>query len=155
MAITTEGWFVDTQVKIATNAIALNLGDTTPGMFKFALFLDTITPNFSQANPAYGSAPFNSGEASGAGYTAEGIALSGVVYEEHPSAAGWVRWDFNNLSWAGSTITGAKAGLIHVPSLSYRAVLLRTFGQAYSTNDGTFGINLPSDGVAKSRVITA
>lgn len=149
MAITKDLWFVDTTVKAYTNVIALNLGDASAGAFKFALFQDSVTPDASQSNPAYGSSPFNAGEALGTGYTAGGLALTSVVFQEHPSAAGTIRWDFDNLSWASSTIPNAKAGLIYVPGLSNRAVLLRTFGQEYSSQDGTFAVNLHPDGVAK------
>lgn len=149
MAITRDLWFVDTTVKAYTNVIALNLGDSSAGAFKLALFQDSVTPDASQANPAYGSSPFNAGEALGTGYTAGGLALTSVVFQEHPSSAGTIRWDFDNLSWAASTIPNAKGALIYVPGLSSRAVLLRTFGNAYSSQDGTFTINIHSDGVAK------
>lgn len=153
MSITRDLWFADTQVKALTNAIALNLGDAGAGVFKLALFQDSITPDASQVNPAYGSAPFNAGEVSGAGYTAGGLALTSVLFEEHPSAAGWMRWKFANLSWASSTIPSAKGALIYAPGLSSRAILLRTFGQVYSSQDGTFSLNFHTDGVAKLNLL--
>lgn len=149
MAITRDLWFVDTTIKAYTNVIALNLGDATAGAFKLALFQDSITPDASQSNPAYGSSPFASGEALGTGYTAGGLALTSVVFQEHPSSAGTIRWDFDNLSWAASTIPLAKGALIYATGLANRAVLLRTFGQEYSSQDGTFAVNLHTDGVAK------
>lgn len=149
MAITKDLWFVDTQVKMFTDAIALNLGSVSAGAFKLALFQDSITPDASQTNPAYGSSPFNAGEALGTGYTAGGLALTSVVFQEHPSSAGTIRWDFDNLSWAASTIPNAKGALIYATALSNRAILLRNFGQQYSSQDGTFTINIHSDGVAK------
>lgn len=153
MAITRDLLFVDTQIKGLTNAIALNLGDTTAGAFKIALFQDSVTPDASQTNPAYGSSPFSSGEVSGAGYTAGGVALTNVVFEEHPSAAGYMRWDFDNVSWASSTITNAKGGLFYVTGLSNRAVLFRSFIQEYSSQDGTFSVNIHADGVIKLNVV--
>lgn len=153
MAITRDNLFVDTQVKALKNVIALNLGDTTAGAFKAALFQDSVTPDASQANPAYGSSPFSSGEVSGAGYTAGGLALTNVVFEEHPSSAGYMRWDFDNLSWASSTITDAKGALFYVPGLSNRAVLFRSFIQTYSSQDGTFSVNIHTDGVMKLNVV--
>lgn len=149
MAITRDLWFVDTTVKIYTNAVALNLGDSTAGAFKMALFQDSVTPDASQENPAYGSAPFNAGEALGTGYTAGGLALTNVVFEEHPSSPGTVRWDFDSVSWSASTIPNAKCALIYAPGVSSRAILLRTFGQEYSSQDGTFTVNLHTDGIAK------
>lgn len=149
MAIANDLWFVDTTVKAYTNAIALNLGDATAGAFKLALFQDGVVPDASQTNPAYGTAPWNANEALGAGYTAGGLALTSVVFQEHPSQAGFIRWDFDNLSWPSSTIPNAKGALIYVPGLSNRAVLLRNFGQQYSSQDGTFAVNIHPDGVAK------
>ncbi|MFD1940527.1 hypothetical protein ACFSKW_54640 [Nonomuraea mangrovi] len=149
MAITRDLWFVDTQVKALTNQIALNLGDATAGAFKFALFQDSVTPDASQTNPAYGSSPFSSGEVSGAGYTAGGLALTSILFEEHPSQAGFMRWKCANVSWSSSTIPAAKGGLIYVPGLSNRAVLFRSFIQEYSSQDGTFTVNFHVDGVAK------
>ncbi|MEU6710012.1 hypothetical protein ABZ897_00920 [Nonomuraea sp. NPDC046802] len=153
MAITRDLLFVDTQVKALTNVIALNLGDTTPGAFKIALFQDSVTPDASQANPAYGSSPFSSGEVAGAGYTAGGLALTSVVFEELSGSPGWMRWDFDNISWPSSTITNAKGGLFYVPGLSSRAVLFRSFIQEYSSQDGTFSVNIHTDGVAKLNVV--
>ncbi|MBN6054509.1 hypothetical protein JYK22_21385, partial [Nonomuraea sp. RK-328] len=149
VAITRDLWFVDTTVKIYTNAVALDLGDSTAGAFKLALFQDSITPDASQADPAYGSSPFNAGEVSGTGYSTGGLALTSVVFEEHPSSPGTIRWDFDNVSWSASTIPSAKGALIYAPGLANRAILLRTFGQEYSSQDGTFSINLHTDGIAK------
>lgn len=151
MAITQDGWFVDTFVKAFNNDIALDLGDAGAGAFKLALFLDGLTVDFSQSNPAYGSSPFGANEASGTGYTAGGVALTGLAFNE--LSAGVVRWDFANVSWSSSTITDAKGGLIYATGLSNRAVLFRNFGAEYGTNDGTFSINLHADGIAKSLVV--
>ncbi|MFC6080910.1 hypothetical protein [Sphaerisporangium aureirubrum] len=153
MSITRDGWFIDTYVKWAKQTIALNLGNASAGYFMVAMFDDTITPNFAQTSPAYNSAPFNDGQVEGAGYDAGGQALTAVAFEPHPTAD-WVRWICDPLAWTGSTITGAKGALIYVPSLSNVAVLLRNFGQAYSTNDGTFGLNPhPTDGLGRSRIV--
>lgn len=150
MAIVKDLWFVDTQVKALTSAIALNLGDAGAGAFKAALFTNSITtPDGSQTNPAYGSAPFNASEVSGTGYTAGGTALTDVVFEELSGSPGYMRWDFSNVQWTGSTITSARGLLIYATALSNRAVLLRNLLSDYSTNDGAFTINVHSDGVAK------
>lgn len=155
MAITSDSWFVDTFVKALNNDIALDLGDATAGAFKVALFTNSVTPDFSQSNPAYGSSPWNANEVSGAGYTAGGLALTSVVFEELSGSPRTVRWDFDNFSWAASTITNARGALFYVTGLSNRAVLLRNFGQDYSTEDGTFAVNLHPDGIAKSLLASA
>ncbi|MET8985822.1 hypothetical protein ABZW49_10275 [Nonomuraea wenchangensis] len=146
MALTQDAWFNDTMVQALSNAIALNLADTTPGAFKGALYLETASPNFSQASPTYGTSPLNSGEASGPGYTAGGANLTVTSFAELASAANKIGWKFSPVSWTESTISAAGL-LIYVPSLSNRAVLLRWFGQEYDTADGTFSITPASDGV--------
>lgn len=146
MALTQDGWFNDTMVKALSNAIALNLADTTPGTFKGALFEVSASPSFSQADPAYGTDPLDTGESSGPGYTAGGEDLTVTAFAELSGAANKIGWDFADVQWTESTID-AGGLLIYVPSLSSRAVLLRYFGQEYSTADGTFSIATHSDGI--------
>jgi hypothetical protein len=146
VALTQDGWFNDTMVKALSNTIALNLADTTPGTFKGALYEETATPNFSQVNPAYGTAPLNADESSGPGYTAGGSNLTVVSFAELASAANKLGWKLNAIEWTESTIDAAGL-LIYVPALSNRAVLMRYFGQEYSTADGTFSVTFATDGV--------
>ena len=146
MALSQDGWFNDTMIKALSNDIALDLSDTTPGAFKGALFEVSASPNFSQANPAYGTAPLDSGESSGPGYTAGGEDLTVDSFAELAGAANKLGWKFDPVEWTESTIDAAGL-LIYVPSLSNRAVLLRFFGQTYSTADGTFSITNHADGI--------
>lgn len=146
MAITQDGWFNDTLVKALSNTIALDLSTTTPGAFKGALFQDAVVPNFSQTNPAYGSSPWNVSEASGPGYTAGGLSMTAVSLGEVSGTANKVGWKLGDISWTGATIEAAGL-LIYVPGLSSRAVLLRFFGQSYSSQDGVYSLSFASDGV--------
>jgi hypothetical protein len=146
VAITQDGWFNDTMVKALSNTIALNLADTTPGAFKGALFEESASPNFSQTDPAYGTAPLDSDESSGPGYTAGGEDLTVTSFAELAGATNKIGWRFEPVEWTESTIDAAGL-LIYVPSLSNRAVLLRSLGQTYSTADGTFSISFHADGV--------
>ncbi|SET48053.1 hypothetical protein [Nonomuraea wenchangensis] len=146
MALTQDGWFNSTMVAALSNTIALNLADTTPGAFKGALYEESASPNFSQANPAYGTSPLNSGESSGPGYTAGGADLTVVSFAELGSAANKIGWKLGSVTWTESTIDAAGI-LIYVPSLSSRAVLMRFFGQTYSTADGSYTLSWHSDGV--------
>lgn len=145
MALSQDGWFNDTMVKALSNTIALNLADTTPGTYKGALFQTALTPNFSQTNPAYGSSPYNANETSGPGYSAGGSNLTVTSFAELGTAANKLGWKFSAISWTESTIS-AEALLIYVPGLSSRAVLLRWFGQTYTTADGTLSITFATDG---------
>ncbi|HEY9369313.1 hypothetical protein [Streptomyces sp.] len=146
MALTQDGWFNDTMVKALSNDIALDLSDTTPGAFKAALYEASASPNFSQVSPAYGTAPLDSDESSGPGYTAGGADLTVVSFAELAGATNKLGWKFDPVEWEESTIDAAGL-LIYVPSLSNRAVLMRYFGQTYGTADGTFSITFHSDGV--------
>lgn len=146
MALTQDGWFNSTMVAALSNDIALDLSDTTPGAFKGALFEESASPNFSQSNPAYGTAPLDSGESSGAGYTAGGADLTVTSFAELSGAANKLGWAFDPVEWVESTIDAAGL-LIYVPSLSNRAVLMRTFNGTYTTADGLFTITFHADGV--------
>lgn len=145
MAITQDGWFNDTMVAALSNSIALNLASTTPGVYKGALFLSALTPNFSQSSPAYGSSPFNANESSGPGYTAGGTDLTVTGFAEL-SAANKIGWQFDPAEWTESTLS-AEGLLIYAPGLTNRAVLLRWLGQSYTTADGSFTVNFATDGV--------
>jgi hypothetical protein len=150
----TDGVFVDTIVDALNNDIALDLSDAAA--FKLALFTNSLVPNFSQSAPAYGTSPLNTAEVSGTGYTSGGQALAGAVFEELSGSPGTTRWTFTSpVEWTSSTITNASGGLFYVPGLSNRAVLLRAFGQAYSTQAGTLTINIHSDGVWTNLLVAA
>lgn len=146
MAITQDGWFNDTMIKALSNDIALDMGDTTAGIFKGALFEESASPNFSQANPAYGTAPLDTGESSGPGYTAGGVDMTVTAFAELAGATNKIGWNFSAIEWTESTIDAAGL-LVYVPSLSNRAVVLRAMGQTYSTADGTFSITFHADGI--------
>lgn len=153
MAIT-DGVFVATYVDALNNTIALNLSSASA--FKMALFTNSLAPNFSQAGAAYGTSPLNASEISGTGYTAGGVALAGAVFEELSGSPGTARWTFTSpVQWTSSTITNVRGGLFYVPGISSRAILLRTFGQDYSTQSGDLTVNLHSDGVWKNGLLAA
>ena len=151
MSIDRNGWFVDTFAKALTNVIALDLSATSA--FKLAMFTDSLVPNFSQTNPAYGTSPLNTAEVSGTGYTAGGQTLSVTSFAELAGNPGKTGWKLGTVTWADSTITGAKGALIYVPGLSNRAVLIRNFGVARDTQAGTFEITFDADGVWRQNLI--
>jgi hypothetical protein len=140
VAISQDGWFNDTLIKALSNDIALDLSNTTPGIFKGALFQNALTPDFSATSPAYGTAPYDANEASGPGYTAGGLDMTVTSWGEVAGVANKVGWVLSELSWTGATIEAAGL-LIYVPSLSNVAVLLRAFGQSYAAEDGEFSVS--------------
>jgi len=149
-----DGWFSDTYLKALSNDIALDLGDTTPGVFKGALFEGGVaggTIDFDQANPAYGDAPFDDDESAGPGYTAGGEDITVMSWAVLVGSANKVGWKVSDLEWTSTTIT-ASGLLIYAPSLSDRAVLFRAFGQAYPTNDGDYSIAWAADGVTRFKL---
>lgn len=145
MAITQDAWFVDTYVKRMRNQIAIDLGDTTPGLFKGALYTGTVVPDFSQVNPAYNVAPWNVGQSAGPGYTAGGVNMTVAGFNMLAAATNKVGWRFNTITWTATTLT-AEGLLIYAPSLADKAFLFRWFEGAKTTSDGDFEITFHADG---------
>lgn len=143
MAISQDGWFNDTMIKALSNDIALDLSNTTPGVFKGALFQSALTPDFSATSPAYGTSPYDANEASGPGYTAGGLDMTVTSWGEVSGAANKVGWVLEEMSWTGATIEAAGL-MIYVPSLSNAGVLIRAFGQTYAAEDGEFSVSAAS-----------
>lgn len=143
MAVSASGLFYPTWAAVlnATQLALALIGDSV----KFAMFTNSITPNFS-SDTAYGVAPYNANEVSGTGYTAGGVALTNKAIAESPT--GTLRYDADNPTWATSTITGARCGLTYDDTLvGKNAVALTNFGADYSTQNGTFEVQLPTTGL--------
>ncbi|MFJ2029421.1 hypothetical protein [Streptosporangium sp. NPDC087985] len=99
---------------------------------KAAFWGSGVTPNFN-TDLAYGSGPWNSGECSGAGYTAGGILVAGTTLV---AAAGSMRFDADNFSIPNSTII-AEGYLLYDHAHSDRALAAVWFGAPKETQDGT------------------
>ncbi|WP_326642855.1 hypothetical protein OG884_18870 [Streptosporangium sp. NBC_01755] len=145
MALTRDAVFVDPQVQLHNGNLTLDLGDTTPGVFVGALWTGSVTPNFSQTSPAYGAAPWDAGESSGPGYSAGGQAIEVVSFAELVSTPGKSGWLINPLEWTETTLTAE--GLLIYRASDDLALLLRYFGQQYTTADGVFSITPHTDGI--------
>ncbi|WP_113699190.1 hypothetical protein [Nonomuraea lactucae] len=118
--------------------------DLTVETMKAAFWGASVTPDFSQAAPAYGSAPWNSGESSGAGYTAGGILILNTTLA---LVSGQLRWDADNLQITSSTII-AHGYISYVPSISNRIFHATWFGAEFETQDGTFLVTHDPVGLA-------
>lgn len=116
--------------------------DLTAEDGKFALFGSSVTPNFA-SDLAYGSAPWNSGEASGAGYTAGGVLMANTTLA---IVSNQLVWDMDNIQLTNSTIT-AEGGVSYWPNKSNRLFHASWFGEPKETQDGTFLITWASGGV--------
>lgn len=144
MAVTVSGLFVVTWIDaLDTTQLALNLDLDT---HKMALFTNSVTPNFS-TDTAYAVAPYNANEVSGTGYTAGGNVLGATTVSESPT--GTLMWDDTaNVSWATSTITNARCGLIYADALAgNNAICLIDFDADFSTVAGTFLVTFAATGI--------
>ena len=150
MAFSQDAFFSDTYVKMMRQTITVDPGNTTPGLFKGALWLgDAVTPLFSQTNPAYGTAPWDSGEPTGSpGYTTGGEDLTVIAFAELGGSANKVGWRFESILWAAATVE-ADGLLVYAPSLSGRAFAFRWFGQSYDSSNGDFELNWHADGMTR------
>lgn len=142
-AVTASGLFLPTWLDILdTTQLAVNLDLET---HKIALFSNSITPNFS-SDTAYNVAPYNANEVSGTGWAAGGVVLTTTALTESPT--GTLKWDADDVSETGTTLTNARAGLIYADALAgNNAILLVNFGSDFSTVSGTFGITWASGGI--------
>lgn len=148
MAVTASGIFVAPRILHDQGVHALVWDLET---HRCALFTNAITPNFSDTalNARYGAGAFATGEVTGTGYTAGGNLLTGTTVTESPVSV--IMYDAADVSWAVSTITGARAALIYADAIvtpnADPAFVLINFGADYSTNNGTFAIQWASIGV--------
>jgi len=108
--------------------------DLDTDVIKIALYTSAAT--LSAATTAYTT----SGEVVGVGYVAGGETLTGAVVSLDGIAA---IVDFNDVSWAASTIT-ARGALIYNSSKSNKAIAVLDFGADKTTTAATFTINFPA-----------
>lgn len=142
MAWSASGLMVATHIdKWDDTALTLDL--TSETQWKAAFWGASVTPNFG-TDTAYGVAPWNAGESSGAGYTAGGIA---VVNTTLAHVSGSMRFDADNFQIDDSTIT-AEGYLLYASTVSNRAFLAVWFGEPKSTEDGTFLVTHDASGIA-------
>jgi hypothetical protein len=99
-----------------------------------ALFTSSAT--LSAATTAYST----TNEVSGTGYSAGGNALTGAVISADGTTA---IVDFDNTTWASSTIT-ARGALIYNSSKANRAIAVLDFGSDKTSTDGDFTIQFPA-----------
>lgn len=143
MAVTASGLFYATFADILdTTQLAIDLDLET---HKGALFTDTLTPNFS-TDTAYGVAPYNANEVTGTNWASGGVVLTTTTVSESP--AGSLMFDAADVSVASTTISNAMCYLLYADALAgNNAICLVDFVTAYSTSNGTFGIQWAAAGV--------
>lgn len=143
MAWSAPGFFVATHID-QWDDTALSVDLTSESDLKAAFWGPTVTPDFGASAPAYGSGVWASGQSSGAGYTAGGIAVVGTTLA---IASGSMKFDADNFSLPNSTIV-SEGYLLYDDSTSDRAILAVWFGGPEETQDGTFLVTHDAAGIA-------
>lgn len=112
-----------------------DFGTGTTQTFKVALYTSSAT--LSAATTAYST----SNEASGAGYTAGGQALTVSVV---PTSTGTTAFlSFADVTWNTTTITARGALIYKADGVTNPAIAVIDFGEIKQTNAGDFVINFP------------
>jgi hypothetical protein len=127
------------------NAIALNIGGTSPDTLKIALFTNTGTPAQDTDPATYASAPYNANEVTGTGWTAAQALVSPTL----TLVAGvGVMFDANDVSAATTTLSLVRGCAIYDDTISPKCVIAAiTFGADYSTVAGTFAVTWDANGL--------
>lgn len=111
-----------------------NFSNVGGDVFKLALYTGGATLDASTT--AYTA----SGEITGVGYTAGGVALTNVGV----SVSGTVAYlDFDDATWTSATLSAAGA-LIYNSSQGNKAVAVLNFGGTYSSTSGDFTVSFPA-----------
>lgn len=112
-----------------------DFGTGTTQTFKVALY--TSAANLSASTTAYSAA----NEASGAGYSAGGQALSVSVV---PTSTGTTAFlSFSDVTWTATTLTARGALIYKADGVTNPAIAVLDFGENKQTNSGDFVINFP------------
>jgi hypothetical protein len=151
VAITASGWYVQNMIdEFDVTNTGLDLTLTT---HKIALISDAATPNFDT------DVTWNStNEVAGTGWVTGGIALSAAAAGGTSTAptltvspAGTMMWDMGDVAVSATTLTSAMAARIYADALTTPTadalIILIDFVTAFSTNNGTFGIQWAAAGV--------
>ena len=108
--------------------------------FKIALY--TGAADIGPQTTVYGT----SGEASGTGYTAGGVEVTGAVLNTQTTgpAAGTVYVNFDNVSWPGANFI-ARGALIYNTSQSNKSVAVLDFGSDKTFSSTSNTVTMPAN----------
>lgn len=153
MAITASGFFVQ---PIIDEFDATNTGfDWTLTSHKLFLLSDSATVNFDTA-VSYASLSAN--EVTGTNWPAGGVLFSAAAAGGTSlaptltiSPSGTMMWDWNDVSVANTTVSGAMALVGYADALTTPTadtlMILLDFITAATTNNGTLGVQFAASGV--------
>lgn len=139
MAITASGAYGLTLEKMLIDTSGQSLEAET---HKGLLVTDTEAPNFD----THDFRADITAEVSGTGYTAGGATLTTT---EITLTSGVLKWDFDDPSWASSTITSAMALVTYFnvgSSATDQLILLLDFVTAVSTSAGLLTVAISASG---------
>jgi len=149
MAVSVSGLYVANMIDVFdATQLAIDLSLTT---HKIALLSNAATPNFS-TDVSWSS----TNEVSGTGWASGGIALSAAAAggtstspTNTESPTGTQMYDMGDISVASTTLTSAVAARIYADALAGDNLIVLVYfgGTAYSTVNGTFGIQWAATGV--------
>lgn len=152
MAVTVSGLYVANMIDVFdASQLAVDLSLTT---HKLALLSNAATPNFS-TDASWSS----TNEVFGTGWATGGVALSAAAAggtstspTNTESPTGTQMYDMGDISVANTTLTSAVAARLYAdalttPTADALIVLVYFGGTAYSTVNGTFGIQWAATGV--------
>lgn len=115
---------------------------TTADVYKIALFRATasLVGTYDASTTNYSNMTSNGDEATGTGYVAGGNTLTTIA----PTSSGTTALtDFNDTTWATSTIT-ASGAMIYNSSQGNKAVAILNFGGDKISTAGNFTIVFPA-----------
>ncbi|MAZ23793.1 MAG: hypothetical protein CMB22_03170 [Euryarchaeota archaeon] len=137
-----SGLYVETFEAALKNDLALDMDNDT---FKCMLVTASYTPNFETHTnktdvtnelPATGN------------YSSGGETLTGVAMSSSSDGTGTIKWDAADVSWANSTLSNVRAGVIYDDTVTNdRLIAYIDFGGDFSTTSGTFQIQWNASGI--------
>ncbi len=147
-AFSTSGMYIVPWIDfLDASQLAIDFSLTT---HKWALYTNTLTPNFS-TDASYSSTNEIT-NTSGSAYTAGGktIASGGGSPTLTESPTGTIMYDQNDMTWATATFT-ARGGILYADALTTPTadplIVAQTYGADITATAGTFTIQFNSLGV--------
>lgn len=140
MAVTDSGVYWLSMEKFLTLATGLTSWESTS--CKYMMVLDTSTPDFDLDDFR---ADYTATEVSGTNYTAGGNALVSPAI----TISSGLKHDFDDPSWANSTISNAMAGIVtsgNATDTADEVYYLQDFVTAVSSSSGTFTVQINTAG---------
>lgn len=137
-----SGLFVPNHIDVYdATQLAIDLVSDTR---KFALFTNTLTPNFSAA-AVYGTSPYDANEVSGTGYSAGGATLGSKTVTESPS--GTMMVDVADPAWTTATFSSARQALDYDSTTASKGLCNVNFGADFSVTAGTLTVQVSASGL--------